>query len=218
MDQTTQLPASSALCDQVPLSPSLVTGAILHYLQTYFSDPGRIINPALRDNVWTKEPATTKILITPFERWNPENAQQRPSIVVRREQANQMPPLSIGDQFHRPMDLLGAGVDANQATLGHNQQLTMVAGDHTLFCVHASGGGAETLGNEVFARMIDWQKLIQHDLNLFSFRVVGLSAITHIQEFRQSGVTVVGVQYKFLQGVVLRSLSPLLKSITLNLE
>jgi len=26
------------------------------------------------------------------------------------------------------------------------------------------------------------------------------------------------VQYKFLQGVVLRSLSPLLKSITLNLE
>jgi hypothetical protein len=63
-----------------------------------------------------------------------------------------------------------------------------------------------------------WQKLIQHDLNLFSFRVVGLSAITHIQEFRQSGVTVVGVQYKFLQGVVLRSLSPLLKSITLNLE
>ena len=58
----------SALCT-LGRPPLVISGALLWIVRRHFSDPQMIVDPDLKDRVWSRDVETSQITIEPVTKW-----------------------------------------------------------------------------------------------------------------------------------------------------
>jgi hypothetical protein len=71
-----------AVCALMP-SRLVMTGALVQWMRTHFTDPDNITNPFIREYLWTDEIETNKILIDSVFKYQPAVSEFRPGIFVK---------------------------------------------------------------------------------------------------------------------------------------
>ena len=211
----------SSLCS-TGYTPNILTGALLRFIQQHFSDPAKIENPVLRDNIWVDNPDDTTegippkgILITPIYKWDPVDFQHRLTIYVARNKVTTQR-LGINDGFtvglgHKP------GTDELKTDEGQYHVVGM-QGSHTLYCIGRAGAEVEVLGNEVFREILHFSPVLRRDLKLKRLVVSETSPISNLQEYDQHFVVTVAVGWYYFEKWRLRPVAPWLKSLSIGTQ
>lgn len=206
---------TSSLCATGLAPGHILTGAILGLCRQHFSLAKNIVDPMLRELVWTKAAAgekqgagtslTSPILIEPVTKWNPNLIEKRAAILVRRDARGQKR-ITIGDRYQG-----GQYPTANSVDTGDRHEV-LIYGSYTLFCIGRTGAEAEALSNEVQLRYIEFGPIIREDLNLMKFAVMDMSPVSVLEEATQRFVVAVPLAYAFVHGWRLQSSAPVMKT------
>ena len=148
-----------------------MTEMIVRWLRYHFSAATRIEYPSLTDRVWTTDQERSPIQITSLAEWKPTNANQRPAILIdRQEQEKDMNVRSIGDQLH------GIKPGAYQH---------FVNGQHVVHCLGGREGEAETLAAEVWRELVRFAPVARERLCLWRFLPVRVGKRTQLDEHKE---------------------------------
>jgi hypothetical protein len=211
----------SSLCS-TGHTPNIITGALLRFLQEHFSQPDKIENLALRDNVWRDNPSDTTeglppkgILINPVYEWNPRDFDRRLAIYIARN-AMTVQRLGINDGL-----TTGLGKDPKTGELKTDEgeyHVVGVQGSHTLFCIGRAGAEVEIMGTEVWREVLHFSPLLRKDLKLKRLVVSEASPIANLQEYDQHYVVTVAVGWYYFEKWRLRPVAPWLKTISIGAQ
>ncbi len=193
----------SSLCSS-GLPPLILTGIFLQILHTKFGDPDEIEHPALKDNIWTPDIETSKILIQPGYTFNPTEIQARPGIFIRRQEINTRI-LALNNQFQ-------VGFDAENLD-GADRHETLHGSGHILFCIGRTGGEAEVLGAEVWKHFLHFGPILRKDLKLARLQVMQLSEVGKVEESKEHWATAVSIATFYYETWELVMEAPILKVI-----
>lgn len=208
----------SSLCS-TGHTPNIVTGALLRFIQEHFSDPGKIENPALRDNIWRNNPSDTTegipskgILIEPIYKWNPVDFQRKLAVYIMRN-ALTSEQLGINDG-------LTVGLGKNKAgelnTAEGEYHVRGVQGSHTISCIGRAGAEVEILGGEIWREICHFAPVLRRDLNLKRLAVSELSPVSVLQEYDQHLVVTIAVGWYYFEKWRLKPMAPWLKTLEIG--
>lgn len=220
-----QFPSRVSSLDLTRLRPHTITGYIISFLRQKFQEHNNINDPYLRKPAIEYRPddlqnerITTGILIDTSYKWKPENAQQRPAIIVKRGSYDLDPRTSIGSKRHAVTNLVGS-VNQNVAgTLGDEQFHNFISGSHAILCISKEGAASEALGVEIWNDFMDFEALLRRDLRLSRFRVGSLPETGKLRESQELWVTPVVISYTYQVETIVYGQSPLIKSIDLTVN
>ena len=211
----------SSLCS-TGLTPNIVTGALLRFIQEHFSNPNKIENPFLRDNIWRDNPGDTTegipskgILIEPTYNWNPRDFQRRLAVYISRN-AMTTQRLGINDGLQ-----VGLGKDPKTGELKTDEgqyHVVGVQGSHTLACVGRAGAEVEILGTEVWKEVLHFSPVLRRDLKLKRLVVSEASPVAQLQEYDQHFVVTVAVGWYYFEKWRLRQIAPWLKGVSIGAQ
>lgn len=196
------VPQATSL-DHMGWQPLLLTGLLRDILTKHFETPTNIESPDLRSLIWS-ESESTGILIESVFRWRGELANKRPAILIRRN-AYQNTRLTIND-------LAGADVQ------GSEHFMTLWVGSHSLFCVHGSGAGVESLATEVQREITQFGPSLRNYLHLFKCQVAEVGTISILEEATQSFVIPITVAWAYQETWALRPLALPLRHVDLSVN
>jgi hypothetical protein len=185
--------------------PLLLTGFFRDILSQHFADPDRIYEPHLVRMIWSKNRATSKILVETLHKWQPQTTGQRPAIVIKRN-GYKSRRICITGQYQGNHLRNGGGSDHVQAW----------AGSHTLFCIGATGGQAELLANEVQRHLVSFAHIYAGMLGFLRFSVMSIGEVRRVEESREHFVVPVSVSYMYTQSWAVQEAAPLLRKITIE--
>lgn len=168
-------------------TPLILTGVFIQILRNLFSTPDNIENTNVKPYLWNKDPKLTRILIEEVYNWTPENIQQRPAILVKRQDWKTRK-IAIADKIHGPPSETG---------FDEAQQLVNITGGHTMFCLGTTGAQAELIGTEVYLCLIGFSMVIREQFRLGLFAVSGIGAVTKFDECAEHFAVPVNVEYEF---------------------
>jgi len=194
----------------------ILTGILTKLLQYQFSDPLNIVNPMLRCLKWnTGNSCDSKdsegndqgsgIWIGPSYSEDVEGVQANPAIFVKRE-AIRTSPIS---QKHIAVPSL----NAEGYYPGTKHQVT-IEGAHSIICKSKLGAEADSLGQEVFQRFLNFQTVIRDDFRLGKFFTASLSdnkEIAQGQEADSGFYTVVRIEWAYVYRWYIRKEGPKIK-------
>jgi hypothetical protein len=222
------LDETSSLCT-TGFHPNLLTGFFVRSLRDHFSDPDnlefggrnefRIVDgqrevvEELQNYVWSEGP-NTKILIDPVWKYNRENIQARPGLLVRRDPFSRQS-LVLGDGYTvRPK----RDADGNVERVQGRYQTCAIVGSHTIFCIGGSGAEAELLGAEVFNHFSYFGQLFREELHMHEFAAKSVEAVAYLEEFDDHYVVPVVVSYGYMAAWRVEREAPWLKSIAIDVQ
>ena len=194
----------SSLCSS-GLPPLILTGIFLQMLRQHFADPDEIEHPSLKDNIWTPDSKTSKIVITPGYSLNIQELMGRPAITIRRQPVS----TRILGMNNR---LQGGHIDPD----GAESYETMHASGHILFAIARKGAEAEVLGAEVWRHFMHFQPVIRKDLNLARFQVMELSEVGRVEESAEHWATAVSIFTGYYERWQLIQEAPILKVLSID--
>lgn len=210
----------SSLCS-TGHTPLIITGCFLRFIQEHFSDPDKIENEALRDNIWRNDPGDTTegippkgILIEPIYKWNPVDFQRRPTVYISR---NKMTTQRLGINDGLTVGL-GKDAEGNLKTDEGQKKVVGVQGSHSFFCIGRAGAEAEVLGTEVFREILHFSPILRRDLKLKRLVVSEASPASQLQEYDQHFVVSVAVGWYYFETWRLRPVAPWLKGLSIGAQ
>lgn len=183
--------------------PILMDGWFVHYLQGLFSDAARIENDVLKKYLWRRADSSN-ILIEMVETWKPQQTEQRPALLVKRNDWTTRH-LGIGDKN------MGAPTPD-----GQTHCMNQIQGSHTVFALSPKPVQANILGAEVYRSFNEFRLPIQRSLALKRFVTVGQGALVQVEECQQVYATPVTVAYIAEEVWKLEQEAPFLKTISLS--
>ena len=217
----------SELCIQGP-SPSIITAWLLQFLWWKFGNLNNIHDPGLHDSnyLWVPDDHSSiqgsldkGILITQAHAWSPEDAQQRPAILVQQGPQQPVRELStIGGGRYGPSTLLAPHkYDANKyPNAGQEAQNEFISGQHRIIFIHKTGYTAELLGLEVWNELIDRKSQIRKDANLSKFNAGALSSASKVKESQNHWALTTNINYVYQRHTMITWDSPFLKKIVIE--
>jgi hypothetical protein len=198
-----RLDTISKLCS-MRMRPQVMTAFMTELFRWHFADPNNIEDSSLRDVIWRKDVEERRIGIMPISKYDPQNVERRPSIVIRRN-GWRVVRLGIDDRL---MGLINMD--------GFERYTTFMQGSHTLFCLAGEGAEAEILAAEVFRNLIQFGPLLRRNLDLMRFAVVDVGQLHEIEESSENFAVPVTVAYAHQDTWMLRQSSPRLKKFSLQ--
>jgi hypothetical protein len=188
-------------------------------MQEHFSDPNKIENPQLRDNIFVSEPDDTTegtyptgILIEPIYKWDPRRFSTRIAIYINRNDM-QIQRLGINDGMTVG---LGTDADGNLNTYEGDKHEVGVLGSHTLFCIGRSGAETEIVASEVFREVQHFAPILRQDLKLHRLVIAGYTGINQLEEYDQHFVVAITIGWAYIEAWRLIPLAPWLKTLSIN--
>jgi hypothetical protein len=200
----------SALCSY-GMRPHVMTGLLRQLLITHFADPNNIEEPKLRQKLkdsgaWVPDENglyNSGILIESITRWLPNDADNRPAILIKRN-TWAWKKLGIGDQ---------AGVNIFE---GSHQYTGLWEGSHTLYCLALTGLETELLAIEVVRFLQHFAPWIREQMDLKRFMISEVGGAGEVQEVVQGYAVPVTVAYVAEESWALQPAAPRLKRIVLK--
>jgi len=157
--------------------------ALLRYLLTdYFSNADNIVNPNLKDVIYTEDDATTGIVIEAGGRWRLSSDDHRPAIFISR-----------GEWRVEPY-LLGMGVIQPADSPVY---LRRYSGVHNIICIGKTLAATDLLAGEVLHFLVQVIPPLRERLPISHLNVVGLSPVQPYGEGRTHYAATIPVTYSF---------------------
>ena len=101
-----------------------LTGVLQLWLSLHFYNRNNIKEPGIKERVWNPDPEKSKIQILPLEYYQPTTTEQRPSLIIKRQELKFI-------RFGIDNRLLGSG----GPDVGRRFHVAGMQGSHTVFCV-----------------------------------------------------------------------------------
>lgn len=139
----------------------------------------------MRHYAWNQDDKLSKILIEPVYRWNPQNIQQRPAVIVKRGPWKFVQ-LAIGSRQQGQPNL--DGYEEDKHSVG-------VLGTHSFFCMGTVGLEAEEVAQEVVNCLMCFMQAIRKQFCLTRFFVTDIAPCSKIDECQDHFATPVNVEY-----------------------
>lgn len=156
-----------AFC-RLRFSPSLATGVLVSLLREHFGNPSSITEPLLQQCVW-RSGEGSGILIESSSNEVLRSIDQRPAILVRRNQVQALPPQSINDEIIQTGGQKGRSFGI------------WLQGSHTIFSIATKAGGAEALANETAILFMQYAPHIKHTLCFEQFRLQEIGQLSVLE-------------------------------------
>jgi hypothetical protein len=197
----------SALCSY-GMRPHVMTGLLRQLLIGHFSDPANIEEIRVRrhiEDLGAWKPADnglnqTGFLIESITRWNPNNSDKRPAVLIKRnEWAWQR--RGVGDKI------------SGDSYTGASSYVGFWAGSHTLYCLAQNGAETEFLAAEVVKFLVTFSPLIVDQMDLMRFYVSEVGGVGTVQEVAEGFAVPVTVSYVAEEAWTLQPYVPRLKRI-----
>lgn len=194
--------------------PRDISAWLLRFLMWKFWDVRHLRDSALHDPkfIWRPDDSVGQnmdkgILITTAGQYSPQDALQRPALVLKR--GPQTPVHALGGIYggRDTPGLLPLGdVDANRTpTAGLESQSVFLQGSHTCFAIATLEAQADLLAIEVWMELLARVNQIRSDCRLKAFQVGQVSAVQRLLEYRENWVSAIMVSYSYqvtyLQGL-----------------
>jgi hypothetical protein len=197
----------SALCSY-GMRPHVMTGLLRQLLIGHFSDPANIEEIRVRRHIeelgaW--KPADnglnqTGFLIESITRWNPNNSDKRPAVLIKRNEWSWQR-RGIGDKI------------GGDSYTGSSSYVGFWAGSHTLYCLAQNGAETEFLAAEVVKFLVTFSPLIVDQMDLMRFYVSEVGGVGTVQEVAEGFAVPVTVSYVAEEAWTLQPYVPRLKRI-----
>lgn len=208
----------SSLCT-TGLNGNILTGIFVRLAREHFARPldleynGSVEQKEeLEGYIWSEDISQTRILIDAVWKFNSQDIQRRPAILVKRN-AWKPQRLVIADGMTvGPARRDDGAIDRVRGQI----QTKAVLGSHTLFCVGGTGAEAELLGAEVFRHLHEFSQVIREDVHLHRFSVEELGEVSLVEEFDDHFVVPVVAAYAFLSAWRVDIQAPWLKTIAID--
>jgi hypothetical protein len=205
-----RIPKVSALCSY-GMRPHVTTGLLRQLLIGHFADAENIAEPVLRQKfeetgAWVKDENginNSGILIESITRWLPNEADNRPAILIKRNGWTWQK-TGIGDK---------AGFDL---TSGASKYHGLWQGSHTLYCLAVNGLEAELLAVEVIKFLQHFGPWIREQMGFMRFFVSEVGGVAEVQEVVEGYAVPITVAYVAEEAWELQPAVPRLKRITLK--
>lgn len=195
------------LCGRLPL-PLRMTGMFRLWMTYHFSSTSLIVDQdqAIQNAVWTSDPKTTGLVIESYTRWNTEETEKRPAVIIKRNAWKRLR-LGIGDRMQ------GLTEPDGQPVYGNAWQ-----GSHTLFCIAGRGAEAEKLAAEVFCELNEQNPVVRAANDLLRLEVTEVGDLFILdQDARQDFAVPVVVGYGFMESWRIQQEVPIANRIDLAL-
>ena len=186
------------------LRPHIMTGFFREWLTFHFSAATYIEHPELRGLLWSQTMSQAKLQIESITRYKPQATEQRPSIIIRREDWSTLR-LGIDNRMQGGFDLTGADHFA-----------ILLQGAHTLFCLSRNAQEAELLASEVSREFLQFGEVIRQQLGLVRFEVAGTGKLGELEEARENYAAPVTVGYVVEEKWKVFLSAPVLKRLVLS--
>ncbi len=207
----TRIDKVSALCSY-GMRPHVMTGLLRQLLITHFADPNNIEEPRLRQKLketggWLPDENGLNnggILIESITRWLPNEADNRPAILIKR------------NKWAWSRLSIGGGKVGTNIFEGSEQYAGLWEGSHTLYCLSLTGLEAELLTMEVVRFLQHFGPWIRDQMDLMRFIVAEVGGVGEVQEVVQGYAVPVTVAYVAEESWALQPAAPRLKRIVLK--
>jgi hypothetical protein len=191
------------------MSPAISTGVVMQLLKGHFGDPGQIMDPALRQYVWSASGPDTQIRIVPNTLFDPTQAGKLPALIVKRGQFSSER-RSMGDR--------NESTDLTDVTSGLQGYVRFHTGSIKVFCISETSGEAEALALEVFDALTFLAPVLVERLPFHDFQVTGLGEQGVLEGMgNRIGIPVVA-EFKYEYGWGVKPLAPRLRSLDIQTE
>ena len=216
--------SKNLLC-YVPVTGRIVSNFLFNFCIWKFSDVNNLDNEWLRNDnyLWHEDDTQNEImnkgiLIKKAHEYSPQDAQQRPALIVKNNATKLGPKISIGNRTHTPTKLHGEANPNTTAMLGDDQQSVGLGGGVTIYAIHKEPAIAEILGEELYYGLLDFMRPIKKALGLDEFTPSDLGELTKITEFKENWAVPINVIFKFRRSTIIKQEAPLLKGISMQLN
>lgn len=191
----------AALCPR-GLDMRTIETVIFQIVVAHFSDPARIINPALKGLVYTTNPLTSKLRVVLNTSYDLATATKLPAVIVKR-----------GEQKFSRISLNDRGERQFPTPDGIYPFVRNAEGTHSLIAASAVAGEVENLANELLDAFTCLSPVLRSQLPFADFEVVGVSELQISDELGNRNVVAVQLSYKYELGWTMRYATPLVGAI-----
>lgn len=195
------------LC-QAGLSPQIISGVLMRILGHHFSNERLIMEPNLKQYIWSADPAASKIRIVTNTYFDAAQAGLFPALVVKRGPMTS-DRRAIGDRVG-----MVRAEDHDTGTVTYSR---FVEGTHRIFTLAESDGAAELLALEVFDTMTFLSPAIVETLPFHDFQVTSLGELSVLDAMGNKIGVAVDLKYAYEYSWAVRPIGPVLKTLDLRL-
>jgi hypothetical protein len=185
------------------LVPHLMTGFLVQVLRQHFADRDNIADPPLRHTLWEAQ-NPRGIVIESATRWDPQLAQKRPAVLVRRNSWS-VAQIALNNEYQGWLQPDGSR---------HFEDLWR--GSHTLFCLARESEEAERLGTEVALEVFRFGPILSEYLRLAKFVPMQLDQLHKIDDAVGGWAVPVSFAYAATQTWTIRREAAVLNEISLK--
>lgn len=161
--------------DTTGFSPIIITGILVQLLRQFFSSRDQILNPVLKDNVWSPDLNSTGILIESVTKLKIEDLERRPAILVKRNAHKAMQNMIAYGEEAADLKRPGEGITYNQVWVGSS----------TIFGIGRNAAEAEVLAEEASGSLRQYAPLIRGDFSFLRFSVLEIGPAGKLQESQE---------------------------------
>lgn len=199
----------SSTCN-MRFTPSIVTGILLRLVQAHFANPDNINDDKLKSLVWVDDHPSadgieSNILIGPLYKYDKRQLQQRPAVLIFRQEAS-------AQKF--PLDSKTLTSLRDNGNFDGERYVVPVSCTHVIRCIGKSSFAAERIGEELFYRLLECFPAIKQD---FPFSNIGITNLATPQkigdESNENFAVDIAVRWVHIHGWTLTPIAPILKKV-----
>ena len=188
------------------LPPYIVSGALQRIIEAHFSMPERIfLKKSLGTLIWkptTEQSADTAIAIQQATDFDPNQANQRPAILVKRMQFDAQP---LG------MDATGRATQilADKSYAGEVYD-TLWVGTHEVRCLSKTDGMSELLAQEVYQMLLKYGPVYCSEFKFSKFWPSKMGATVKVKEYGEHFCCPIQIDWAAAMRWQVRAVGPVL--------
>jgi hypothetical protein len=165
-----------------------MTGILLLWLTQHFSNTDYIVEPGVKNRIWTTNPETSKIQILAHDDWKPQTTEQRPALLVKRNEQKFV-------RYGIDNRLMGGGPPYETRRI----HVSAMQGSHTVFCIAGEGGEAEQLAAEVSQDLMKFAPIVREWLNMLRVELVSIGKMSKLEEGSENFAVPIDIAYAYLE-------------------
>lgn len=176
----------SGLPDYVAPAFVWMTGKLAGWMQYHFGVTTRIEFPALKDRVWSSDPAVSQIWIGSLAEWDPKQSEKRPAILI--------------DRAEQDLDVQHLGIGAGQLQgVRPGYYMHYMTGTHEFNCLGGREGEAEYLAAEVWRELTRYADRVRRWLCLARLLPVRVGRRRQLDQYKEIYTVPVFLSYVYTE-------------------
>jgi hypothetical protein len=179
---------------------------MMQILKAHFSNAANIVDPDLKQYVYTTDQATSKLRIVMNTALDLTQAGQLPALIVKRGAQKQQ------------RAVMGDVADVDGWKEGLTKYSRIWQGAHRILVMGQVDGQTEALAQEVNQLMTCVSPVLRYDVPFLDFQVSDMSELGIVEELGQTLAVAITCEYAYEYGWTVRRNAPNLRAVTFDVS